>query len=158
MAGVIIILMGLLRFGTIIKFIPYPVTTGFTSGIAVIIFSTQINNFLGLKLEKVPEDFIAQWQFYFHRIAQIAASWFAQGPSAHSTAAWTPHALLVGLGSLLVLFGLRRFAPRLPGAIIVVLLASAVVYLFQLPVEYDRQPVWRPCHTAWTSRSAFAAV
>ncbi|MCE9552064.1 MAG: sulfate permease [Planctomycetes bacterium] len=135
MAGVIIILMGLFRFGAVIKFIPYPVTTGFTSGIAVIIFSTQINNFLGLQLQKVPEDFVAQWQIYFHRIVEVAEQWFVQAPLADPTAAWTPHAMLVGLGSLVALFGLRRFAPRLPGAIVVVLLASAVVYLFHLPVN-----------------------
>src|SRR6266550_1570177 len=60
MAGVILLLMGAARLGTMVKFIPYPVTMGFTSGIAVLIFSTQIKDFFGLKVDKVPSEFIAK--------------------------------------------------------------------------------------------------
>ena len=65
MAGVILILMGLSRLGALVKFIPYPVTTGFTSGIAVVIFSSQVKDFLGLRMGSVPADFIEKWRAYF---------------------------------------------------------------------------------------------
>ncbi len=65
LAGVMLVLMGLLRFGSVIKFIPYPIIVGFTSGIATIIFSTQIKDFFGLKIESVPSEFIHQWGAYF---------------------------------------------------------------------------------------------
>ncbi|HEY2148110.1 MAG TPA: SulP family inorganic anion transporter, partial [Pirellulales bacterium] len=91
MAGVIIILMGLSRFGAMIKFIPYPVTTGFTSGIAVIIFSTQIRDFFGLKIAKLPDHFVEQWQTY-----------------SESFASWAPATFAVGLGSLVLIIALRR--------------------------------------------------
>src|SRR5690606_22634761 len=62
MAGVILVLMGLLRLGSIIKFIPYPLTVGFTAGIAVVIFSSQVKDFLGLDTAALPADFIGKWQ------------------------------------------------------------------------------------------------
>ena len=77
MAGVFLILMGVFKFGGFIKFIPYPVTTGFTSGIAVVLFSTQINDFLGLGLTQIPAGFIAKWQLYLHSLGQI--NWQAAG-------------------------------------------------------------------------------
>jgi SulP family sulfate permease len=115
MAGTLIVLMGLFRFGALIKFIPYPVTTGFTSGIALIILSSQIKNFLGLKIEAVPPHFVNQVQTYAARLAT-----------------WTPAAAAVGGGSLLALILLRRFAPRIPGAIIVVAVAAIVVQIAHL--------------------------
>lgn len=118
MAGVLLVVMGLARFGRMIKFIPYPVTTGFTSGIALIIFSSQIKDFFGLQLERVPAGFVEQWSAY-----------------AHSAASWTPAASAVGLGSLLLLVGLRRWAPRVPGALVVIVLGALLVHLFDLPVE-----------------------
>ncbi len=80
MAGAILIVMGLCRFGAMIKFIPYPVTTGFTSGIAVIIFSTQIKEFFGLKIAAVPEHFVEQWQCYFENFS----TWRRQHSSSGS--------------------------------------------------------------------------
>jgi SulP family sulfate permease len=65
MAGVILIVMGLAKFGAMIKFIPYPVTTGFTTGIAVIIASGQIKDFFGFNIEKVPSEFVHQWGTYW---------------------------------------------------------------------------------------------
>ncbi len=118
MAGVIMIIMGLARFGAMIKFIPYPVTTGFTSGIAVIIFSSQIKDFFGLGMGAVPAEFVEKWQAY----AQHAASWQLE-PVA------------VGIGSLAVMILLRRFAPRVPGAIVAVVLASFAVWALGLPVD-----------------------
>ena len=118
MAGVIIIIMGLARFGGMIKFIPYPVTTGFTSGIAVIIFSSQIKDFFGLAIEKVPAEFVEKWLVY-----------------AETAKTWNDETAAVGIGSLLVIVLIRRFAPRIPGAIVAVIAASAVAYLLKLPVE-----------------------
>ena len=68
MAGVILILMGLARFGDLIKFIPYPVTTGFTSGIAVIILSSQLKDFLGLQMAAVPLEFLEKWRAIAHAL------------------------------------------------------------------------------------------
>ena len=68
MAGIMLIIMGFARMGALIKFIPFPVTTGFTTGIAVVIFSTQIKDFLGLNMEHVPSEFLAKWGAYFQHI------------------------------------------------------------------------------------------
>ncbi|HEV3415294.1 MAG TPA: sulfate permease [Pirellulales bacterium] len=115
MAGAILIVMGICRFGAMIKFIPYPVTTGFTSGIAVIIFSTQIKDFFGLKIDKLPDHFVEQWQSY-----------------SENAASWAPVPFAVGLGSLAVIVALRRFAPRVPGMIVAVIAASCIVSLFDI--------------------------
>jgi len=71
LAGVILVLMGLFKLGNIIKFIPYPIVVGFTSGIALVIFSTQIKDLLGLKMDSVPSDFIPKWISYFNNISSI---------------------------------------------------------------------------------------
>jgi len=118
MAGVAIIIMGLARLGAVIKFIPYPVTTGFTSGIAIIIFSSQIKDFFGLRMGSVPAEFIDKWGAY-----------------AEAAPTWSPQAFGVALASLVVLAVLRKAAPRLPGAVLVVIAASLVVWLAGLPVE-----------------------
>jgi sulfate permease, SulP family len=115
MAGAILIVMGLCRFGAMIKFIPYPVTTGFTSGIAVIIFSTQIKEFFGLKIAAVPDHFVEQWQCYFENFNT-----------------WAPATFVVGLGSLGLIVVLRRVAPRVPGMIVAVIAASCIVALFDV--------------------------
>lgn len=117
LAGAITIVMGLSGFGAMIKFIPYPVTTGFTTGIAVIIFSSQIRDFFGLKIDEVPADFVAKWLTY----VEHASTW--NGP-----------ALAVGAGSLLLLMLIQRFVKRVPPAITVVVIVSAVVWIFRIPV------------------------
>ncbi len=121
MAGVIVIIMGLCRFGAVIKFIPYPVTTGFTAGIAVTIAASQVGDFLGLSITddagnavSIPAAFVPKLQMLAARIGTI--NW--------STAA-------VGAGSLAVLIALRRVLPRVPGAIIAIVLASAAVAVFR---------------------------
>ncbi|HRP62763.1 MAG TPA: SulP family inorganic anion transporter [Phycisphaerales bacterium] len=118
MAGLIIILMGLFRFGAMIKFIPYPVTTGFTSGIAVIIAAAQLKDFFGLELAEVPAEFVPKMQAL----------------AAHAST-WNPATLGVAVGSLAMLIVLRRFVPRVPGAIVVVIGAGFIVWAFKLPVE-----------------------
>jgi SulP family sulfate permease len=117
MAGVIVILMGLFRFGQLIKFIPYPVTTGFTAGIAVTIFASQIKDLLGLTIlnadgstATIPAEFIAKIEMLAAHLSTISG-----------------HGAGIGLGSLALLIVLRRFIPKIPGAIIVVALSSAVV-------------------------------
>ncbi|MDZ4861535.1 MAG: SulP family inorganic anion transporter, partial [Candidatus Hydrogenedentes bacterium] len=92
MAGAIMIVMGLARFGAMIKFIPYPVTTGFTSGIAIIIFSTQMREFFGLRIEAIPAEFVAKWGAY--------------AAAAHT---FQPATLAVGASSLLMLGLMQRF-------------------------------------------------
>lgn len=120
MAGVIVILMGLFRFGAMIKFIPYPVVTGFTTGIAVVLVASQLKDFFGLsildpdgKAISIPAEFVP-------KLKLLAAH-------AH-TINW--HATGVGLGSLAVLIAFRRFAPRVPGAVVAVILAAALVSIF----------------------------
>jgi SulP family sulfate permease len=117
MAGLLIILMGVMRFGAMIKFIPYPVTTGFTSGIALIIFSGQFKDFLGLPIEDLPPGLIEQWESY-----------------AVHLGGWNPAAAAVGGGTLLLLVLMRRYVPRIPGAIVAIGFASAAVYLGHLSV------------------------
>ena len=118
MAGVMLMLLGFFRFGSLIKFIPYPVTTGLTTGIALLILSTQVKDFFGLAIDKVPSEFPEKWAMY-------AA--FADTLKPATTA--------VAMLSLVALVLLRRYFPKIPGAILVVIAASAVVKLFGLPIE-----------------------
>lgn len=117
-AAVMIILMGLARCGVLLKFIPYPVTTGFTTGIAVVIVSSQIKDFFGLQAEKVPAEFIEKCSF----LCQIAHTWNG----------W---AVLIALTTLTLIFVLRHYYPRVPGAIIAITLATLTSYFFKFPVE-----------------------
>jgi SulP family sulfate permease len=117
MAGIILIVLGVARLGSMIKFIPYPVTTGFTSGIAVIIFSSQMKDFFGLKMGSAPPDFVGKWYTYFRAVKESGINW---------------PATLIALGGVVVIGLMRRFAPRIPGAIIAVILAGVVVVAFDL--------------------------
>ena len=118
MAGLMLIAAGAFKIGRLIKFIPHPVVTGFTAGIAVIIATSQVKDFLGLSLENVPVDFLPKWQAYFGAISSVQIA-----------------TLLVGLGALSVIIALRRFAPKLPGFLIALMLAAIVVALLKLPVD-----------------------
>ncbi len=118
MAGLILIAAGALKFGRLIKFIPHPVITGFTAGIAVIIATSQVKDFLGLSLENVPADFLPRWQAYFGVISSVHIA-----------------TLLVGLGTLSVIVILKKFSPKLPGFLIALILAAIVVVLLKLPVD-----------------------
>src|SRR5882762_9980591 len=119
MAGVMLLVMGFTRMGTMIKFIPYPVTMGFTCGIAVLIFSTQIKDFLGLKLATVPADFVEKMKALGENLGTVQ---------------WPAAALALG-SVLIILFWPKRLARRVPGSIVAVVLGTALVSLFQLPVE-----------------------
>ena len=118
LAGLILLLMGIGRLGSIIKFIPHSLIVGFTSGIAVIIFSSQIKDLLGLPIEKVPSEFLEKWSMYGHYLAQ--ANWWTAG---------------IGLGTVLLTFALPKINTKIPGALVAILLFTPVVYFFQLPID-----------------------
>ncbi len=122
MAGAILIIMGLFKLGAMIKFIPYPVTTGFTSGIAVIIASGQIKDFFGFTIPgKLPSEFIAQWGVYFHHFASHGINWASAS---------------IALGALVLMGLMRTYTPRIPNYIVAVILASLVVWLFHLDSRF----------------------
>ena len=118
MAGGILILLGIARMGALLKFIPYPVITGFTSGIAVIIFSSQVKDFLGLKMGNVPPDFMDKWVAYGEKLQTLS----------------TP-TTLVAAGSLVILLVWPRVSRMVPGPFVAMVAATIVVQLFHLPVE-----------------------
>lgn len=118
MAGVILVVMGLFRMGNLIKWIPYPVTTGFTSGIAVIIFSSQIKDLLGLRMGAVPPEFVDKWEAYFHALP--TADWHTFGLSA---------------ATLAVLIYLPRLTKKVPSPFAALVFATGAAAAFGLPVE-----------------------
>jgi sulfate permease, SulP family len=117
-SGILLVLMGVFRLGGIIKFIPFPIVVGFTSGIAVTIFSSQIKEFFGLSIEQVPADFVSKWALYFNNFETI--NFYAMGIS------------LVTLA--IIIFWPKKLA-RLPGMLVAIILTTLVVYFFDLPVE-----------------------
>ncbi len=114
MAGLILVLMGLFKLGTVIKFIPYPIVVGFTAGIALTIFSTQINDFLGLGLRDIPGQFIPKWGLYLRSLGNI--NW----PT-----------LLIGLVSLAIIILTPKVSRKLPGALISIILVTVACYLLR---------------------------
>lgn len=118
MAGALLTVAGLLRIGTLIKYIPDPVTTGFTSGIAAVITVSQLKDVFGLSAAHVPADFIPKLQ----------ALWDAR-------ATLNPSALAVAAASFAAILLLRRLAPKVPGFLVVTIGASIVVWALKLPVE-----------------------
>lgn len=118
MAGIILIAAGYLKFGRVINFFPHSVITGFTSGIAVIIASTQVKDFFGLKIDQVPSDFIPKWITYFTHLHTINLA-----------------TLLIGASALTLIILMRRFTPKLPSYLIVVVLTAVVVALLKLPID-----------------------
>lgn len=118
MAGLIVVAAGFLRLGTFIKYIPQPVVVGFTAGIAVIIFSSQMRDFFGLDLATLPGGVVDQWATYAEHMGSLS-----------------PVTLAVALASLGTIMALRRFRPRWPGMVIVILAGSLAVGLLSLPVE-----------------------
>ena len=117
LAGFILIAAGLAGVGRLVRFIPMPVITGFTAGIAVIIASSQVGDFLGLSTGKVPAEFIPKWTTYFGALGSISL-----------------YALAIGSATLAIILLLRRFAPQLPAFLISLLLASLAVALLHWPV------------------------
>ena len=114
MAGLFLVLFGLLRLGTIIKYIPYPIVVGFTSGIAVTIFTTQIKDLFGLTLPSNPSDFIEKWGVYLQNFNTIDP-WFA----------------LIGVASVVVIAVTPRFSKKIPGSLIAIILMTIVALLLK---------------------------
>ncbi|MDE6330127.1 MAG: sulfate permease [Muribaculaceae bacterium] len=113
MAGVILVMMGLFKLGTVIKFIPYPIVVGFTAGIALTIFSTQMPDFFGLTInEKVPGDFIGKWAVYFRHFASIDLS-----------------TTIVGILSLLIIVVTPKISKRVPGALVAIIIMTLAVWI-----------------------------
>lgn len=117
MAGIILVLLGIFKLGTIIKFIPYPIIIGFTSGIAVTIFTTQIADIFGLNFngEKVPGDFIGKWILYFHHFNTV--NW------------WN---VVVSVASIFIIAITPKFSKKIPGSLVAIVLVTVAVYLMKM--------------------------
>ncbi len=114
MAGLILVLMGLFKLGTVIKFIPYPIVVGFTAGIALTILSTQVNDFLGMGLRDLPGDFISKWGVYFSNLDKIDL------PTVG-----------VALASLAIIILTPKISKRLPGALMAIIIITGAVFLLR---------------------------
>lgn len=114
MAGILLIIMGLFKLGNVIKFVPYPVIIGFTAGIAVTIFSTQMNDLFGMGIENAPADFIHKWICYFEHWRDI--NWWA---------------FAVGLGSLLIIVFSTKISKKIPGSLVAIVLMTLVAWLLR---------------------------
>ncbi len=118
MAGFIIIGMGLAKLGNLLKYIPYPLIVGFTSGIALIIFSSQVKDFFGLQVEQLPADFIGKWKVYFSNFSGI--NYYAIG---------------IALVTVVISLKFHKITTKIPGSIVAIVLSILVVKYFNLPVE-----------------------
>ncbi len=114
MAGIFLILMGVLRVGTIIKYIPYPIIVGFTSGIALTIFTTQIKDLFGMQIADVPADFVSKWVVYFQHFNTMNI--------------WP---LLIGLASILIIVYTPKISKKLPGSLLAIILMTVVALLLK---------------------------
>lgn len=117
MAGVLLILLGVFKLGTVIKFIPYPIIVGFTSGIAVTIFTTQIADIFGLQFgdEKIPGDFIGKWILYFHHFDTV--NW------------WN---VIVSVVSVFIIAITPKFSKKVPGSLVAIILVTVGVYFLKM--------------------------
>jgi SulP family sulfate permease len=118
LAGVMLLLLGLTGLGSMVRFIPRPVTIGFTNGIAVLIASTQIKDFCGLKIDKMPGDFVGRMRAIVSHLDTYSVA-----------------SLLLAAASVIVILCFRRFAKRVPGSIVALVAATVVVVIWRLPVE-----------------------
>ncbi len=118
MAGVLLVIMGFAKLGAVIKYSPYPVTVGFTAGIALIIATGQVRDLLGLSLEKVPAEFIEKIRAYSEHAGTIS-----------------PVAAAIGIATIAIVFLWPRVTQRVPGSLVAIVATTATVQLFDLPVE-----------------------
>lgn len=118
LAGIILILFGLLKLGSVIKYIPYPITVGFTSGIALTIFSSQIKDFFGMNLGAIPTGFIDKWKLYFSSFDQIQ---------------WMP--FMIGAIALAILIIWPKINKKIPASLISIIVTTALVALLKLDVQ-----------------------
>jgi len=114
MAGIMLAIMGILRLGTIIKFIPYPIVVGFTSGIALTIFTTQMKDLFGLSMDHVPADFISKWIAYFQSFESV--NWWS---------------LLIGILSIAIIVFSPRFSKKIPGSLIAIIIITILVFVMR---------------------------
>ena len=117
LAGIVLIIFGLLRLGSLLKFIPHPLIVGFTSGIALVIFSTQIPDALGLTLNGTAENFIEKWNVMFHSLHTINYI-----------------AVIITLVTILICLFFSRITNKIPGSFVAIILVTTLVSLFKLPV------------------------
>lgn len=118
LAGIILILFGLFKLGSMIKYIPYPITVGFTSGIAVTIFSSQIKDFFGMEIGAVPTEFIDKWVFYFESMDKAQLLPF-----------------LIGALALIILIVWPKVNKKIPGSLIAILVTTLLVWLLKVDVQ-----------------------
>ena len=118
MAGIMLILFGIFRFGTVIKYIPYPVTVGFTAGIALLIFSSQIKDLLGLNIEKLPAEFIEKMEVIYHNLNSFNYI-----------------AFLIGISTIIISILWNKKFKKIPGSLVAIIITTLAVSLFHLPVE-----------------------
>ena len=114
LAGIMLLLMGALKLGTVIKFIPYPIIVGFTSGIALTIFTTQIKDLFGLEMTAVPADFLSKWGAYFEYVSTINIG-----------------AMVVGIGSILLIVLTPKLSKKVPGSLVAIIVMTAAVYVLK---------------------------
>jgi len=117
LAGIILVIFGLLKLGALLKFIPHPLIVGFTSGIALVIFSTQIKDAFGLQIDKLPSGFIAKWETYFHSFSNF-----------------DPTALILTVVTILITLYSKKITSKIPGSFIAIILVTVVVQVFKIPV------------------------
>ena len=118
MSGVILVIFGLLKMGALIKYFPHPLVVGFTSGIAVVIFSTQVKDALGLDIDKLPAEFIDKWMLYFKHLSDI-----------------NHYALVIALVTILITVYSSKFIKKIPGSFIAIIFLTILVQIFNLPVS-----------------------
>ncbi|MCB9304166.1 MAG: STAS domain-containing protein [Lewinellaceae bacterium] len=118
LAGFLLMLMGFLQFGRLLKYFPYTLITGFTTGIAVIIFSSQVKDLLGLEMGQVPASFLEKWAAYAGHFASI-----------------NPYAVGIGLATIFITLFFGKVSTKIPGSLVAIIGATAAAYYFQFPVD-----------------------
>ncbi|MBC7958517.1 MAG: sulfate permease, partial [Vallitaleaceae bacterium] len=118
MAGIILMIMGFAQMGNLIKFIPYPITSGFTCGIAIIIFTTQVKDFFGLNIEELPSEFIPKWASYIEHFNAMNVI-----------------SLLIGLATILIIIVWPKFVKKIPGTLIAIVLMTVLTAVFHLKID-----------------------
>jgi len=118
MAGILLVIMGVSKLGTAIKFIPHSVIVGFTSGIAVVIFSSMVKDFLGLSIDKMPAEFVEKWHMMIQHLGTVNYT-----------------ALILGLVTVFIIAMTPKFSKRVPGALVALVSVTVLAAFFHLPVE-----------------------
>src|SRR5688572_10747449 len=118
LAGLIMVGFGFLRFGNLLKYIPQSLIVGFTSGIAIIIFSSQIKDFFGLQTGNVPAEFLEKWHLYFSNFSSFSY-----------------YAIFLGAFSIAATYFLLKLTTKIPGSLVAILVCTLAVQIFNLPVE-----------------------